>query len=122
MHYMVMIYNDPQRMLALDPDEAERMMEACTDYAETLRRDGRLIGTAKLAPPQAATSLRMRNGRLSTSDGPFAETKEHLGGFFLIEAKDLNDAIRLASAIPWARTGCLEVRPLEDSATLRRAA
>ena len=112
MKYVVLIYNDPQALAALDAGQADAMMEECLAHAETMRQDGHLLEAVKLPPPEAATSLRMRNGRLQTTDGPFAETKEQLGGFMLLEAKDLNEAIRLASAVPWARTGCLEVRPL----------
>lgn len=113
MKYMLLIYNDTQAMAALSPQDAEAMMSECVANIDAWRQSGHLIDAMRLAPAQAATSLRMRNGRLSATDGPFAETKEQLGGFVLIEAKDLNEAIRLASAIPWTRMGCLEVRPLE---------
>lgn len=112
MKYVVLIYNDPRTVAALDARQADTMMEECIAHADAMRQDGHLIEAIKLPAPETATSLRMRNGRLVATDGPFAETKEQLGGFMLIEAKDLNEAIRLASAIPWVRTGCLEVRPL----------
>jgi hypothetical protein len=71
-------------------------------------------------PPDAATTVRVRNGKVSTTDGPFAETKEHLGGYYVIEARDLNEAIQVASKIPGVKHGCVEVRPIaEDSPTLR---
>ena len=110
---------------------AERVMEQMTDddaqqhyreYAEftaAIRAGGHFIAANRLMPPAEAVTLRMRNGRMSMTDGPFAETKEQLGGYFLIEARDLNEAIAVAAKIPGARRGCVEVRPVaEDARTL----
>ncbi len=119
MKYILLIYNDPHTLAS---DGSGGMMRECIENAEALRQSGHLVDAMRLAPARTATSLRMRNGRLSATDGPFAETKEQLGGFIVIEAKDLNEAIRLASAIPWVRTGCLEVRPLDADQSLFDAA
>ncbi|TKR30382.1 YciI family protein [Luteimonas gilva] len=122
MKYLVLIYNDAEALAALDPDRAQTLTEACNAHADALRQNGRLLGAMRLPPASAATSLRIRNGRLLATDGPYAETKEQLGGFIVIEARDLNEAIRLVSAHPGAYNGCLEVRPLPTDAALGRAA
>ena len=83
-------------------------------YDDELRRSGHYLESAALEDEHAATTVRVRNGKMSTTDGPFAETKEQLGGFYLIEARDLNDAIQVASKIPSARTGSIEVRPIME--------
>jgi hypothetical protein len=83
-------------------------------YRDDLRQSGHLIAASPLQPAQAATTIRVRNGTMSISDGPAVETEEQLGGFYLIEARDLNEAIRLAARIPSARLGSIEVRPLWD--------
>ena len=84
----------------------------CLAVDEELRKSGYVMASEALQPVQTATTVRVRNGRLSTTDGPFAETKEQLGGFFLIDARDLNDAIQVAAKIPSARLGSIEVRPV----------
>jgi hypothetical protein len=83
-------------------------------YDDALRRAGHLVVAHALQPVEAATTVRVRNGKLSTTDGPFAETKEQLGGFILIEARDLNEAIQVAAKIPLARRGSIEVRPIRE--------
>jgi hypothetical protein len=89
-------------------------------FTEAIRASGQLVSGNRLLPPDAAVTVRVRNGRVSTTDGPFAETKEHLGGYYVIEARDLNEAIRIAARIPGAKLGCVEVRPIaEDAATMR---
>ena len=85
-----------------------------------MQREGKLLESRMLKGPATAKSVRIRNGRQTTSDGPFAETKEVLGGFNLIEAADIDEAVRMAAEFPWARTGCVEVRPLEDVDAMRR--
>lgn len=114
MKYLVLIYDDEQLLDALPESEAEQMMKECLACSDELRQTGHLLDSKVLGPAATATSLRLRNGRLTTTDGPFADTREHLGGLNLIEARDLNEAIRVASRFPWARTGCLEIRPLQD--------
>lgn len=112
MNYLVLIYDDPRLLATLSAREADGMRQACAAHAETMRRNGHLLDAHRLQSPTATTCLRVRNGTLLASDGPVAESREQLGGYQLLEARDLNEAIRLASAIPWARTGCIEVRPL----------
>jgi hypothetical protein len=100
--------------------DAEKHFEEYREFTEAIRKNGRLIAVNRLVPPNGATTVRVRNGKLSTTDGPFAETKEQLGGYYVIEARDLNEAIQVASKIPGARIGCVEVRPIaEDARTLR---
>jgi len=94
------------------------------EYAEFtagIRNSGHFADCNRLLPPAAAVTVRVRDGRVSTTDGPYAETKEQLGGYYVIEARDLNEAIRVAAKIPGARSGCVEVRPIADDATTRRA-
>jgi hypothetical protein len=100
--------------------DAEKHYQEYTEFTEAIRRCGHFIGCNRLLPPGAATTVRVRQGRISTTDGPYAETKEQLGGYYVIEAKDLNEAILVASKIPGAWIGCVEVRPIaEDARTLR---
>jgi hypothetical protein len=114
MKYVCLVYLVETDMNAL----SEREADACTDeslsYDEALRRSGHLIAAQALQPVETATTIRVRNGKLSTTDGPFAETKEQLGGFILIEARDLNDAIQVAAKIPMGRRGSIEVRPIKE--------
>jgi hypothetical protein len=100
--------------------DADESFEECREFTDSVRKSGQLIGCNRLQPPDSAITVRVRDGKLSATDGPFAETKEQLGGYYLIEAKDLNEAIQVASRIPGARRGCVEVRPVaEDERTLR---
>jgi hypothetical protein len=103
------------------PDaDAEKHLEEYAAFTQGIRKSGQMSGGNRLLPPGAATTVRVRNGVVSTTDGPFAETKEQLGGYYLIEAKDMNEAIQVASRIPGAWIGCVEVRPIaEDARTLR---
>ena len=114
MKYVCLVYLVEKDMDAMSTREAD----ACTDeslaYDEALRRSGHLIAAQALQPVETATTIRVRNGKLSTTDGPFAETKEQLGGFVLIEARDLNDAIQVAGKIPLGRRGSVEVRPVRE--------
>jgi len=100
--------------------DAEKHYEEYSEFTEGIRRSGHFIGCNRLLPPHAATTVRVRKGKVSTIDGPYAETKEQLGGYYVIKARDLNEAIQVASRIPGARIGCVEVRPIaEDAPTLR---
>jgi hypothetical protein len=83
-------------------------------FTNGIKASGHYIGGNALQPVQTATTVRSRNGKLSTTDGPFAETKEQLGGYYLIEARDLNDALQVAQKIPSVRTGSIEVRPIQE--------
>jgi hypothetical protein len=116
MRYMCLVYYDEKTLEALSKSEYDALVEEVLAYREVLRKSGHYITSDGLQPVETATTVRIRNGRVSTTDGPFAETKEQLGGFMLIEARDLNDAIRVASQIPPIRLGCIEVRPLRDLA------
>jgi hypothetical protein len=120
MKYLLLIYNDPELLDALPSDEFDSRMRGCLSHAAELQRDGKLLESRMLQAPATAKSVRIRNGRQSTSDGPFAESKEVLGGFNLIEAADMDEAVRMAAEFPWTRTGCVEVRPLEDIDAMRR--
>ena len=100
--------------------DAEQHYRDYAVFTEAIRRSGHFIGCNRLLPPGAATTIRVRKGKISTTDGPWVETKEQLGGYYLIEAKDLDEAIRVAAKIPGAWIGCVEVRPIaEDERTLR---
>jgi hypothetical protein len=120
MKFMLVIYNDSTLLDALPAGEADGMMRDCLAHADELRGDGHLIESQMLQGAERAKSVRIRNGRLSATDGPFAEVKEVLGGFNLIEATDMDEAVRIAAQFPWARTGCVEVRPVQDIEAVRR--
>lgn len=116
MQYLCLIYDDEKAWEKLPPAESTKAFDECHAYTEALKRSGHLLGCNALAPTHAATTVRMRQGKLTTTDGPFAETKEQLGGYFLVDARDLNEAIQLASRMPGARFGSVEVRPVMDLA------
>jgi hypothetical protein len=97
-----------------DPAEAAKVYEEYNAYTQMLRDSGAYLGGEALEPNPTATTIRVRDGQTITTDGPFAETKEGLGGFYLIEARDLNDAIQVAARIPSARLGSVEVRPIME--------
>ena len=120
MKFMLLIYNDTARLDALPAEEFDASMRECLAHADALRDDGHLLESRMLESPAGARSVRARNGRLTTTDGPFAEAKEVLGGFNLIEAADMDEAVRIASEFPWVRTGCVEVRPVRDIDAVRR--
>ena len=100
MKYLCLVYQEETKLDAMSESEYDAVVSATLDYREELRQSGHYITSSPLQPVQTATTIRVRNGKLSISDGPFAETKEQLGGFYLIEARDLNDAIRVASKMP----------------------
>jgi hypothetical protein len=112
MKYLCLIYSDESIWPALPKAETDAMMAEYGQFTEDVKRSGQYLGANRLEPTRAATTVRVRAGKLSTTDGPFAETKEQLGGYYLIEAKDLNDAIQVAARIPGARVGSIEVRPI----------
>jgi hypothetical protein len=120
MKFILVIYNDPKLYDALPQDETDGMMRDCLTHADELRKDGRLKESQMLEDASQAKSVRIRNGRTKVTDGPFSEAKEVLGGFNLIEARDMDEAVRIASEFPWARTGCVEVRPVRDIDLVRR--
>ncbi len=116
MKYLCLVYHEETKIDALPQSEYDAIVREVLDYREELRQSGHYIASSPLQPVQAAMTLRVRNGRMSITDGPFAETREQLGGFYLIEARDLNDAIRVASKMPPTRLGCIEVRPIKEFA------
>jgi hypothetical protein len=105
---------------ALPPRQADAMMRDCLNHADELRQEGRLIESQMLEGKETAKSVRIRNGSTRITDGPFTEAKEVLGGFNLIEAEDMDEAVRIAGEFPWAQTGCVEVRPVRDIAAVRQ--
>lgn len=115
MKYLCLAYEEEGKLDALSRAEWDVLRAETLDYVEDLRRNGRLVVTHALQSVRSATTVRVRQGRVATTDGPFAETKETLGGFFLIEARDLNEAIQVAAKWPSARLGSIEVRPIEDA-------
>ncbi len=114
MKYLCLIYENEKAWESLPPAESEAIMGEYFRFTDEIRKNGKYVAGEALQPTATATTVRVRNGKMSTTDGPFAETKEQLGGFYLIEAKDLNDAIQVASRIPSARFGSIEVRPVID--------
>lgn len=111
MKYLCLIYSDEQ-VLHTSPDSSHD--SECLAYAEAVQASGRMLAAEPLESVTTATTVRMRNGKLSITDGPFAETKEQLAGFYLIDAKDLNEALQVAGGIPAARVGSVEVRPVRQ--------
>ena len=100
--------------------DADKHFEEYREFTDAIRRSGHYVGCNRLLPPDAASTVRVRDGRISVTDGPWVETKEQLGGYYLIAARDLNEAIQVAARIPGARFGCVEVRPVaEDLQTVR---
>ncbi|MCG3111184.1 MAG: YciI family protein [Candidatus Manganitrophus sp. SB1] len=115
MKYICLIYFDEKKLEAMSKNELDAFMEECLVCDVQLKKSGHAIACQVLEPIQSATTVRVRKGRVSIMDGPFAETKEQLGGFVLINARDLNEAIQVASKIPPARLGSVEVRPIGES-------
>jgi hypothetical protein len=114
MQFMFMIYHDENVLDALSEKERQSLVDSALDYDEELRRSGHYIVSKALQPARTARTIRVRGGKVATTDGPFAETKEQIGGFFLIEARDMNEASEVASRFPPARVGTIEVRPVGD--------
>jgi hypothetical protein len=119
MKFVVMIYNDEALLGALSPSEFNETMRGCLDHADELRNEGRLLDTQILAPAASAKAVRIREGRQTILDGPFAEAKEVIAGFNLIEAEDMDEAVRIGATFPWARTGRVEIRAVQDIASIR---
>jgi hypothetical protein len=112
MKYLCLIYADEAQVYARPAQELDAIAGECAGFDEQLKANGQFIACERLQPTRTATTVRLQSGKASVTDGPFAETKEQLAGFYLIEARDLNEAIRLAAKIPPARLGCVEVRPV----------
>jgi len=120
MKFMVLIYNDSKLLDALPPAQFDATMRGCLEHADGLRKEGHLLDSQMLESASTAKSLRCRKNRLTVTDGPFTETKEFLAGFNLIEAGNMDEAVRIASEFPWASTGCVEVRPVRDIEAVRQ--
>jgi hypothetical protein len=108
--YLCLVYAEEQRVAALSGSEWDALVAENLALCEELRQSGHYVSASPLDSVRTAVTVRMRNGKLSTIDGPFAETKEQLGGYYLIEARDLDEAIQVAGRIPGARLGSVEVR------------
>ncbi len=113
MKYLCLAYEEERMLNALSQSEWDVLRKETLAYVEELRRRGHLLAAEALQSVRTSTTVRVRNGKLSITDGPFAETKETLGGFFLIDARDLNEAIQVATKWPSARFGSIEVRPID---------
>jgi hypothetical protein len=112
MKYLCLIYEEERLYEKMPKPDAEKIIGEYYAFGDGIKKSGHYVGGNALQPTHTATTVRVRNGKVSTTDGPFAETKEQLGGYYLIEAKDLNDAIQVAAKIPGARMGSVEVRPI----------
>jgi hypothetical protein len=114
MKYALLVYLDPADFADETPEEGIRLTDAAIDYDAELRERGQFIMGQALEPVEAAVTVRVRNGKMAATDGPFAETKEQLAGFMLIEARDLNEAVQIAAAAPMSHAGTIEVRPFRE--------
>lgn len=114
MKYLCMVIVDENKLKAMSESEAQELDDESLAFDEILRNGGHLLAAQALESIETATTVRIRGGKVSVTDGPFAETNEQIGGFLLIEAKDLNEAIRLASKVPAIRLGGIEVRPIKE--------
>lgn len=117
MRYMLLIYADEQAREALSPEEAKKAMAKAQTVIDEISEHGIFRGADPLQPTSTATTVRMQNGKALITDGPFAETKEQLGGYFILDCKDLDEALEWAAKIPAAcggGTGCVEVRPIRE--------
>jgi hypothetical protein len=120
MQYLLLVYTDPALMEELSAERFNAEMQHCLQHADALVEEGTLVSFQQLEPPAKARSVRVRGGKASILDGPFAETKEVLAGYNLIEADSMDDALRIAQEFPWVRYGCIEVRPVGDIGAVRR--
>lgn len=118
MKYLLLICADTVMEMMPERD-AEAHYGEYAEFTDAIKRSGHFVGANRLQPADTAVTLRVHGGNVSVTDGPFAETKEQFGGYYLIEAADMNDAIRIAARIPGARYGCVEVRPVADDAQTR---
>ena len=119
MQFLTLIHIDPERLAELPATEFDRLMHGCFAKADALREAGCLHGSQQLEDPHTARTLRVRDGLARVTDGPFAETREFLAGFNLIEAATMDEAMEIARQFPWARFGSIEVRPVRDMQAVR---
>ena len=119
MQFLTLIHIDPERLAELPATEFDRLMHGCFAKADALREAGCLLGSQQLEDPGSARTLRVRDGVARVTDGPFAETREFLAGYNLIEADSMDAAMEIARQFPWARFGSIEVRPVRDMQAVR---
>ncbi len=112
MKYALLIYEAEKDWTSLSPEEQGRIYNDYSTFTEEFSKSGKMLGCEPLDPTSTATTVRVRDGKVTTTDGPFADTKEQLGGLYVIDAKDLDEAMAWAAKIPGARTGCVEIRPV----------
>src|SRR5512133_1048168 len=112
MQYLLLIYNNERNWTELKDADVGALMGDYRSFTESIAQSGHYKGGNALQPTNTATTVRVRNGKRQTTDGPFAETREHLGGYYLVDAKDLDEAVELAARIPSARMRSIEVRPI----------
>jgi hypothetical protein len=120
MQYLLLVYTDPALMEQLPVECFNTEMRQCLRHADELQQQGTLLAARQLQPVSSAKSVRVRAGKTQVLDGPFAETKEVLAGFNLVEADSMEEAVKLAQEFPWTRYGCIEVRPVGDMEAMRR--
>ncbi len=120
MQYLLLVYTDAELMDKLPAEEFNTEMRECLQHADAQTAQGRLVTFQQLQPAAAARTVRVRNGRATVIDGPFAETKEMLAGFNLVEAESMEEAVRMAHELPWTKYGAIEVRPVGDVAAMRQ--
>lgn len=112
MRYLLMIHADEKRVANMAPTELKQVLTDCGGMTEELKKAGAFLGSARLRPTSSATTVRAQNGKTLITDGPFAEAKEALGGFYLIDVKDLDEALAWTAKMPHIKFGCIEVRPV----------
>ena len=117
MRYMLLIYGDPSLAASMTPEEGEKMMADYYTFTQSIVESGEMLSGEPLQGVETATTVRVRGGRTASTDGPFAETKEVLGGYYLVDCQDLDRAIELAARIPAAHGGSVEVRPVMELGT-----
>ena len=120
MQFLMLVYTDNALLDEVPAEQYDTLMRGCLEHADELRAEGKLLGSQQLEPAATARTIRTRNGRTAIVDGPFAETKEMLAGFNILEADSFEDALRIAAEFPWSRTGSIEVRPIRDMDAVRR--
>ncbi|HXT16093.1 MAG TPA: YciI family protein [Gemmatimonadaceae bacterium] len=114
MQYLLLIFDNEQQWASYPPSEMQQIMGEYRSLTQSLAQSGSYKGGNQLQPVNTATTIRVRNGKRQTTDGPFAETREQLGGYYLVDAPNLDEAIAIAERIPAAKTGCIEVRPIVE--------
>jgi hypothetical protein len=120
MQYLLLVYIDPPLLAAAEPGTFDVEMRQCLQHADEMATEGRLLGAQQLEDPHTAKTVRVRGGKASVMDGPFAETKEVLAGYNIVEAESLEAAVRMAHEFPWTKYGSIEVRQIRDIGAVRR--